>query len=86
MKIVEENLFTKSQTNNIINKKYNPLKVDDEIYEREGLFMRGTKDVVLDEVTKGLNWKERAIVRIFSRTFIKVYNELRINIVNAMLK
>lgn len=31
------------------------------------------EDVVLNEVMKELNWKERIIVVIFKRTFIKVY-------------
>lgn len=31
------------------------------------------KDVVLDEVVKELNWKEKFIVKIFRGTFIKVY-------------
>lgn len=33
------------------------------------------KDVVLNEVKKELNWKERIIVRIFGKTMKKVYTE-----------
>ena len=43
------------------------------------------KDVVLNEVKKELNLKERIVVRIFSKTFMKVYNISRIKIVNKML-
>lgn len=31
------------------------------------------KDVVLDEVMKDLNFKERIIVKLFSKTFYKIY-------------
>lgn len=31
------------------------------------------KDVVLDEVKKDLNFKERIIVKLFSKTFYKIY-------------
>lgn len=31
------------------------------------------KDVVLDEVKKALNWRERIIVKLFSKTFYKIY-------------
>ena len=34
---------------------------------------RCMKDVVLDEVMKELNWKERIIVKILAKTFYKVY-------------
>lgn len=32
------------------------------------------KDVVLNETMKELNWKERIIVKIFTKTTIKIYN------------
>lgn len=44
------------------------------------------KDVVVNEIIKELNWKEKIIVRIFAKTFKKVYNIVRINIVNSLLK
>lgn len=31
------------------------------------------KDVVLDEVMKELSWKERIIVKLFKKTFYKMY-------------
>ena len=33
------------------------------------------KDVVLNEVKKELNWKERIIVKLFAKTVKKVYTE-----------
>ena len=33
------------------------------------------KDVVLNEVKKELNWRERIIVKIFGKTMKKVYTE-----------
>ena len=63
--MIVEKIFTKEIKNNIINQKYNPLNKDESFYEREGLFMRGTKDIVLDEVVKELrekyNKKEQVI-------------------------
>lgn len=81
-----ENVFTKNDGKDIIKKKYNPSNKGKGFYERKGLFMRKTKDIVLKEITKELNYFERIIVKIFSRTFIKVYNTTRIKIVNEMLK
>lgn len=43
------------------------------------------KDVVVEEIVKELNWKERIVVRIFRKTFIKVVNVARIKIINKML-
>ena len=60
-----EKLFTNSKSNNIIRRKYNPLKAKS---EREGLLMK-EKDVVVNE----LNFKEKIIVKLFPKTFIKVY-------------
>lgn len=36
-------------------------------------------------VIKELNWKEKIIVRIFVKTFVKVYNVTRIKIFNSMI-
>lgn len=33
-----------------------------------------------------LNWWERILFRIFKKTFVKIYNILRIVIVNTLLK
>lgn len=43
------------------------------------------KDVVVNEVKKELNWKERIIVKLFTKTFAKVYNIARIKIVNKLI-
>lgn len=31
------------------------------------------------------NWKERLLVRLFAKTFINIYNKIRIKIVNSMI-
>ena len=33
------------------------------------------KDVVLDELKKELNWKERIVVKLFTKTMKKMYTE-----------
>ena len=43
------------------------------------------ENVVLNEVKKELNWKERIIVKLFTKTFAKVYNIARIKIVNKLI-
>lgn len=84
---MSEKIFTKKEKNNIINEKYNPSKMNcKSIYEREGLYVKKTKDVLLKEVTKELNVKEKIIVKIFEKTFNKVLNLSRISIVNKLLK
>ena len=42
-------------------------------------------NVVKDEVIKELNWKERIVVKVFLKTFEKVYNKCRIKIVTSIL-
>ncbi len=42
------------------------------------------KDVVLNEVKKELNWKERIIVKIFKRTIIKIYGIAGKNVFNSI--
>lgn len=43
-------------------------------------------NVVENEIVKELNWKEKIIVKLFTKTFTKVYNNCRRNIINMMLK
>ncbi len=42
-------------------------------------------NVVENEVMKELNWKEKIVVKLFAKTFEKVYNKCRIKIINSML-
>ena len=44
------------------------------------------KEVVLNEIKEGLNWKERIIVDINKKIFIKVYHKTRIEILNMLIK
>ena len=44
------------------------------------------KDIVKDDIVKELNFAEKIIVKVFTKTFNKVYNIARIDIVNKMLK
>ena len=43
-------------------------------------------DVVFNVVKNELNWREKIIVRIFAKTFNKVYNIGRIKSINSILK
>lgn len=43
------------------------------------------KNTILNEIADELNWKERIVVNVFTKTFIKVYNIGRIKIVNSVL-
>lgn len=68
-----KNIFTKSISNSTIKKNYNPLKVNCKIYKRrDGLYMRKTKDISLDEVIEELNFIEKVF---FKRKFIEVYKK-----------
>lgn len=33
------------------------------------------KDIVLNEVKKGLNWRERGVIHIFRKTCVKLYKK-----------
>lgn len=37
--------------------------------------MNVEKDVVLEEIKKGLNWRERIVVHIYKKTFVKIYKK-----------
>lgn len=43
------------------------------------------KDVVLNEIMKELNLKEKIIVKVFEKLIIKVYNMARITTVNNLI-
>lgn len=67
MKLINiKKIFTNKKRNNIMRRKYNPLKAKKS--EREGLPMKEK-----DEVVNELNWRERIIVKLFPKTFIKIY-------------
>lgn len=72
----DENLkgkvFTKNDVKGIIKRNYNPLN------ESEGFYMK--------EIERELNLKERIIVKLFSKTFNKISNLIRINTFNKMIK
>lgn len=69
-------VFTKNESNNIMRKKYNPLKANK--CEREGLFMKETKDVILDEIVKELskkyNKREQVVKVLLDKCKIFSYN------------
>ena len=44
------------------------------------------KDVVVDEIKRELNWKEKIVIHVFTKTIIKVYNMARIRTINELLK
>lgn len=43
------------------------------------------ENLVVEEICKNLKWYERVIVRMFRKTFIKVYHNTRESVVNTML-
>lgn len=42
------------------------------------------KDIVR-EICKDLNWKEKTIVKLFRKTFVKIHHKIRINIFNKLI-
>ena len=44
------------------------------------------KDIVLNEVMKELNWREKIIVKLFKKIFIKIYGISGKNTINQILK
>lgn len=44
------------------------------------------RNVVLEEVKNELNFKEKIVVKVFTKTFEKVYNIARISILNEFIK
>lgn len=44
------------------------------------------EDMMLNEIKKELNFKEKIIVSIFKKTFTKTCNLVRIKIINKILK
>lgn len=85
-KKIEKNkkkVFTKKRISNTIRKKYNPLSKDCYCYKRGGRYM---EKEILKEIKKDLNFKEKIIVHINKKTFIKVFNKTRLDIINKVIK
>lgn len=82
----EQKVFTKKKGNDIISKDNSPFKVNYRlIYKRrDGIYKM--EDEILKEIKKDLNWKERIIVNINKKTFIKVFNKMRIETINKLIK
>ena len=80
-----QKVFTKNKAKDIINKNYNPLKVKCKIYKR-GSGLYNMEDKILKEIKKDLNLKERIIVSINKKTFLKVFNKTRIETTNKIIK
>lgn len=79
MKNVEKNLtknvFTKKEKNNIINEKYNPLKVNFKlIYEREGLCVKGEILDVVKKLSTKYNKKEVLLLEMIEKSKMFGYN------------
>ena len=86
-KKIDEKLFTKNKEEGYNERKVKPLiskllikltnfsrlnSCSRCIYEREGLYMEETKGI-LEELEKQLNFKQKILVKIFRKTFVKVY-------------
>lgn len=78
-----EKVFTDDGSNNIIKKDYNPLNKElYRNYEREGFIMKETKDIILNELEKELNFEEIDIIEKYSNIFIKIYRKGMIDCFN----
>ena len=42
--------------------------------------------LVVEEICRNLKWYERVVVKLFRKTFIKVYHKTRKSIVNSLLE
>lgn len=77
-------VFTKKVRKDIIWKKYNLFNSNNK--ECKVLLSNKTEEIILNEVKKELNWKEKIIVKIFNKTFNKISNLVRINTVNKIIE
>lgn len=78
-------LFTKKEVKDIINKNYNPLKVNYKLIYKRGSGLYNMKNVVLEEIRKELDLKGRIILYMFPKTCIKIYGIASKNATNNML-
>ena len=65
-------VFTKNETNNIINTDYNPLKANK--CEREGLLME-EKDIILKKLLENLSIEEVKFIEKYQDECIKIYRK-----------
>lgn len=82
----EKKVFTKNEEKGIIRLQYNLFIANNKNLQRKGFFMKEAKEIVVNELTEELNWKEKLIVNVFNKTFNKVVNLIRINTVNKMIR
>ena len=82
----EKKVFTKNEEKGIIRLQYNLFIANNKKLQRKGFFMKEAKEIVVNELTEELNWKEKLIVKVFNKTFNKVVNLVRINTVNKMIR
>ncbi len=81
----EKKVFTKNEEKGIIRLQYNLFIANNKNLQRKGFCMKKAKEIVVNELTEELNWKEKLIVNVFNKTFNKVVNLVRINTVNKMI-
>lgn len=55
------------------------------LFIKNVLIIYGGINIMENVVIKELNWKEKIIVMVFTKTFKKVYNVTRICIVNKLI-
>ena len=82
----EKKVFTKNEEKGIIRLQYNLFIANNKNLQRKGFFMKEAKEIVVNELTEELNWKEKLIVKVFNKTFNKVVNLVRITTVNKMIR
>ena len=41
---------------------------------------------IIKKISKELNWRERIVVKLFKKIFLKTCNNLRIDIINSFLQ
>lgn len=69
----EEKVFTKKRISNTIKGIYNPFEVNLKIYRKRSEV--SMKNIVLKEMRKKLNMKEKIISFILPKTFVRAYKE-----------
>ena len=57
-----------------------------EVSNSRMLMKNEEKNLIIKELSKYLNWREKIILKIFANIFVKVYNISRIKTLNSYLK